>query len=181
VGNGESLLPAPHRDVAGASIRASARFQGPPPHPGQRDFPDPVGNEDYPRVAFPKASPAQVVADIHCSDSGLPRGSPDWTTIANSERLYLTALARPLAPTVLAQGPFALVALPPFLAHMGPCADPDASHNHFSFRPYRPCPCRLRHLRLVTGTVPTFGLLFSPEVLRPIRRRLVRCSQPVLP
>ena len=53
-----------------------------------------------------------------------------------------------------AQGPFAPEALPSFIAPMGPCADPAASHPHFRLCPYREHPCRLRHPRLVNGTVP---------------------------
>ena len=37
---------------------------------------------------------------------------------------------------------------------MGPCADPVASHPHFRLCPYGEHPCRLRHPRLVSGTVP---------------------------
>ena len=46
VGNGELLLPAPHRYNAGASFRAPVRFLHPLYHPGRRDFPGPVGSED---------------------------------------------------------------------------------------------------------------------------------------
>jgi len=56
--------------------------------------------------------------------------------------------------TAFAQGPFAPEALPPFTALMGPCADPVASRPPFRLCPYRGRPCRLRHPRLVNGTVP---------------------------
>lgn len=56
--------------------------------------------------------------------------------------------------TAFTQGSFAPEALPSFPALMSPCADPVASRPHFRLCPYRGRPCRLRHPRLVNGTVP---------------------------
>jgi len=38
---------------------------------------------------------------------------------------------------------------------MGSCAFPSASHLHFGGFPYRKCPCRLHHPRLVRRIIPT--------------------------
>ena len=144
---------------AGASFRASVRFLRPPlPHPGRRDFPSPVGNEDLSRRDLPKRG------------TGLSRGvhAPVPSAVCRGVRRVQRFLpttggfimpprprraSRPSSPRApLLQERYPLSSL-----NMGPCADPDAPRLHFSFRPYRRRPRRLRHPRLVIGTVPTFG------------------------
>jgi hypothetical protein len=103
----------------------------PLPHPGQRDFPSPVGNECLSR----RCLPVEVAGLSHGEHApvplGLQRGSPSRRLLpapaALSHRLGLTA-----SPAALVQGSLAPEALPSFFATTSPCADPGASHRHFS-------------------------------------------------
>ena len=130
----------------------------PLPHPGRRDFPSPVGNEDLSRRDLPKRG-AGLSRGVHAPvPSAVCRG------VRRVQRFLPTTggfimpprprrASRPSSPRApLLQERYPLSSL-----NMGPCADPDAPRLHFSFRPYRRRPRRLRHPRLVIGTVPTFG------------------------
>jgi hypothetical protein len=112
------------------------------------------------RGAFPSRPAAQAMARIRRVRSGLLLASSDRC----SHGLPSTE-SRSLAPdrTAFAQGSFAPEALPSFRATTSPCADPRASHLPFAHLPYGRCPCRLRHPRLVAGTVP---LWVCPSILK---------------
>jgi hypothetical protein len=101
--------------------------------------------------AFPFPHATQAMARIHRVWCGLLVALSDRCSHGSP-----SAESRPLAPvrTAFAQGSFAPESLPSFSATTSPCADPRASHLPFAHLPYGRCPCRLRHPRLVVGTVP---------------------------
>ena len=71
-----------------------------------------------------------------------------------------------------AQGPFALEALPSFIAPTGPCADPAASHPHFRLLPLWGAPLPLAPSTAGQRDRPDFAPPLCAEVLRPLCRRL---------
>ena len=107
------------------------------------------------------------MARIRCLYLGLPHASSDGCPCGNPDTAF-----RPVGPhqTAFAQGSFAPEALPSFLATMSPCAGPEPPTSPSRLRPYRRCPCRLRHPRLLLGTVPVFRSAFLACVLPPLRR-----------
>jgi hypothetical protein len=151
VGNGESQLPAPHRDNAGASIRAPVRFLHPPLSSRTARFPRSGWKRRHILV-----EPAHHVVSSSDGAHTLPASqfAPrlvwfGWHSVFPDTE-FRTGL--PLQ-TVSAQGSFAPEALPSFLATTSPCANPGASPLHFVPGTYRRRPCRLHHPRLVIGTV----------------------------
>ena len=127
-------------------------------HPGRRDFPGPVGNEDLSPSSLPSTQTPQALARVHCLPDGLLDVSFGWLTLGISDSVF-----RPILPlqTVSAQGSLAPEKLCSFIAITSPCADPVASHLHFMLCTYRRCPCRLRQPRLVIGTFPLWSALLS--------------------
>lgn len=101
---------------------------------------------------------------------------------AGVQMQYSGSASRLLGPrrTTFTQGPFAPGALPPLLALTGPCADPTASRSTFGL-PSGERPCRLRSSTAGQRDRPDFALPFYAGVLRPLCRRLARCTRPVLP
>ena len=157
-------------------IRASVRFLRPPPSSRTAGFPQsgwrrehvpPRPSQTRHRLTPWRACPGAVV--------GLSRSSPSPTVSADAGRIYHAAPAAPRFPAVPAQGPFAPGALPPFIAHMGPCADPDAPRRHFSFSLIGGALAACAIHGRSSGPSRLY-LLFYPGVLRPLPRRLVRCT-----
>ena len=98
-------------------------------HPGQRDFPSPVGNEGISSWSLPPSPATQAMARIRRMWLGL--------LLVSSGRCspgFAGSVSHPFAPdrTAFAQGPFAPEALPSFSATTGPCAGPRASRLPFS-------------------------------------------------
>jgi hypothetical protein len=91
------------------------------------------------------------VEGIHRLHLGLP---PAWS--ASLQSSSFSALASG-STTIFAQGSFALVTLLTFTATTSPCARPVASLLLFGGLPYRRCPCRLLHPRLVNRSFPTLS------------------------
>jgi hypothetical protein len=121
-------------------------------HPGQRDFPSPVGSGDISARSLPARQAVQAMVRVRGLQFGLLHASPGWLMRHTPDTEFRCAL--PLQ-TVPAQGSFAPEALPSFVATTNPSADPNASRSYFMLRTYNERPYRLHHPRLVVGTFPT--------------------------
>ena len=179
VGNGESQLPAPHRDYAGASIHAPVRFLHPPLSFRTARFPRSGWKRRHilvepARHAVSSSDGAHTLAASQFAPRLVWFG---WHS-AFPDTEFRTGL--PLQ-TVSAQGSFAPEALPSFLANTSSCANPGASRLHFVPGTYRRRPCRLHHPRLVIGTVPLWTAFLSWSAAPPIpavRRVHITSSSP---
>ena len=121
-------------------------------HPGQRDFPSPVGSGDISARSLPGRQTVEAMVRVRGLQFGLLHASSGWLMRSIPDTEFRCAL--PLQ-TVPAQGSFAPEALPSFVATTSPSADPNASRSYFMLRTYNERPDRLHHPRLVIGTFPT--------------------------
>ncbi len=130
VGIGESQLPAPHRDYAGASIRAPVRFLHPPLSSRTARFLRSGWKRRHVLV-----EPARNAVSSSDGAHTLPASqfAPRLVWLVGTPFFFRTLSSETSLPlqTVSAQGSFAPEALPSFLATTSPCANPDASRLHF--------------------------------------------------
>jgi hypothetical protein len=148
----------------------------PPSHPGRRDFPDPVGNEDLSRRSLPM--PTQPLSDGTHADRVI--------TVCFAFREVSNSSLSVRRPTLPARFSSPSSSRAPLLGRYCPPSSLLRAHEpllmplpSISFSLYEvPLP-------LVPSTaghqeLPDFILLIFPRVPRPLPRRSIGCSQPVL-
>ena len=173
VGSGESQLPAPHRDYAGASIRAPVCFLHPPLSSRTARFP----RSGWKRKTFLReACPSRVQFKRWCAYAArVPVCSPPrlvgWQPMLRTLRSGQAFRSRPPSP----RAPLLQRHYPPSLllrAH-AQIPLPLASISCRALIGSAPAACTIR------GWSPgpsRFGLPFFPEVLRPLYRRFDECT-----
>jgi hypothetical protein len=173
VGIGELLLPAPHRDFAGASFQCRSPFPASP-------------------SIIPDGEISPVRLEARAFLLSLPvsrRGSSDGAHTPNGDSVCSTPRPVGVLAVFWAQSPSrSLLTEPPsprapslqrryppstLLRAHAPIPAPPIP---FRQSPYGRCPGRLRHPRLVAGIFPLWACPSFPGVLRPLRRRFVECS-----
>ena len=173
VGIGELLLPAPHRDFAGASFRAAARFLRPPLSSRTARFPRSGWKRRHVLVEPSRLRPrfkrwrAYAACDSVCSSSR-PIGVLPVLRAQSPSRLFLTEPPSPRAPSLHRRYPAS-----PLLRAHAPIPAPPLSLSVIALwemsSPLAPSTAG-------RGDHPALGLPFFPGVLRPLRRRFVECT-----
>ena len=173
VGNGESQLPAPHRDNAGASIRAPIRFLRPPLSSRTARFPRSGWKRRHvlvepARNAISSSDGAHTLA----ASQFAPRlvwlvGTPFSRTLS-SERAFRSKPSPPRAPLLQRHYPPSLL----LRAH-AQIPLPLASISCSALIGGAPAACTIHGW---SSGPSRFELPFFPGVLRPLYRRFAGCT-----
>ena len=131
----------------------------------------------YPQCGLPKHT-GSLSGDAHppARTLGLPHGSLVALVLQIPDAIVKRPCLPGSSPARLRPGLLHSRGVTPLLRYYEPmrqsrCLLPPLRRS----APYRRCPCRLRHPRLVIGTFPPLTLLFCPEVPRPLCRRSSGC------
>jgi hypothetical protein len=171
--------PAPHRANAGASFHASVRFLRPPMSSRTAGFPR-FGWGPW-LSPWKPAHKCPALKRWRASARGTRVCFPARQAPGHAEILQVLSAWLPgpcLAATT--QGSFAREALLSVTAHTSPCAGPEAPALFSSIALIESVPAACAIHSWSPGP-SRFELLFVPGVPRPICRRLIECTRPVLP